>query len=234
LRSDSQDTKEKVLEAAAKLFSEKGFQDTRISDICENAQTNIASVNYYFGSKESLYREVWKQAFEKSLEKYPIDGGLAEDAPAQEKLLAFAKSLLCKILDSGKIGYYGKLLIREMGQINPIIQDLKSEHISIIRARLRDILKELFGPGASENDLQLCHFSVIHQCLAIGFKLSRIHTNKKTKDDHERFKHFSAEFQKWANPKKIDQLAEHITVFSLAGIREVRNRNKKRVKAAID
>jgi TetR/AcrR family transcriptional regulator, regulator of cefoperazone and chloramphenicol sensitivity len=226
LRKDGQSTKEKILEAAAKLFSENGFQDTTVSDICVCANTNIASVNYHFGSKESLYREVWKRAFEMSLEKYPIDGGLRDDAPAQEKLRAFVKAILFKILDGGKIGYYGKLFIIEAGDINPIIQDLKSEHIAIIRHRLRSILEELLGPRASEDDLQLCHFSVINQCLALAFKLS-ILNSRKIQDGKEKWLKTPMPFHKWTQPGNIDQLAEHITDFSLAGISQVRSRIEK-------
>ncbi|AQQ71562.1 Intercellular adhesion protein R [Limihaloglobus sulfuriphilus] len=227
MRKDGQSTKEKILEAAAKLFSENGFQDTTVSDICVYANTNIASVNYHFGSKESLYREVWKLAFDMSLKEYPIDGGLAEDAPAEDKLRAFVKAILFKILDGGKIGYYGKLFIIEAGDINPIIQDLKSEHIAIIRRRLRSILSELLGPRASEDDIGLCHFSVINQCLALAFKLSILNSRKIQDGNTQLFKDFPMPFHKWTLPENIDQLAEHITDFSLAGISQVRNRLEK-------
>ncbi|HVB02268.1 MAG TPA: TetR family transcriptional regulator [Chitinophagaceae bacterium] len=46
--------KEKILDVAEQLFSEKGFEGTSIRDIAQMADVNIAMISYYFGSKEKL------------------------------------------------------------------------------------------------------------------------------------------------------------------------------------
>lgn len=48
------DTKTRILDAAAKLFGEKGFDATSLRDITTEADVNLAAVNYHFQSKESL------------------------------------------------------------------------------------------------------------------------------------------------------------------------------------
>jgi AcrR family transcriptional regulator len=53
-------SRSRVLKAACKVFGKKGYRDARIADICRQAGTNVASVNYYFGSKAALYAEAWK------------------------------------------------------------------------------------------------------------------------------------------------------------------------------
>ena len=78
-RKDGQERKVLLLESATKVFAEKGFRDTTIADICENAHSNMASVNYYYGSKDELYAEVWKKAFHEAIEKYPPDMQLEKD-----------------------------------------------------------------------------------------------------------------------------------------------------------
>ena len=88
VRQDGQDTKQKILEISAKYFAERGYSDTRVSDICKEVGANLAAVNYHFGSKEKLYVEVWKKAFADALKIYPIDGGLGENAPPEELLKA--------------------------------------------------------------------------------------------------------------------------------------------------
>jgi AcrR family transcriptional regulator len=50
-----------LLTAARKLFAEKGFRRTSVRDIANEARSNIAAVNYHFGSKENLYREVFRR-----------------------------------------------------------------------------------------------------------------------------------------------------------------------------
>ena len=53
-------TEEKILEAASKVFTEKGFAGTRTRDIAEKAGINLALLNYYFRSKEKLFEQVMK------------------------------------------------------------------------------------------------------------------------------------------------------------------------------
>jgi AcrR family transcriptional regulator len=48
------DTKTRILDAAEKLFGDKGFDSTSLRDITTEADVNLASVNYHFQSKDSL------------------------------------------------------------------------------------------------------------------------------------------------------------------------------------
>jgi AcrR family transcriptional regulator len=48
-------TEEKIKDAARKIFTRKGFLATTIRDIAAEADINLASVNYYFRSKEKLF-----------------------------------------------------------------------------------------------------------------------------------------------------------------------------------
>ena len=48
------DTKTKILDAAEKLFGKKGFDATSLRDIINEADVNLAAVNYHFQSKEGL------------------------------------------------------------------------------------------------------------------------------------------------------------------------------------
>jgi AcrR family transcriptional regulator len=52
------DTKTRILDAAAKLFGENGFDATSLRDITTEADVNLAAVNYHFQSKEILIEAV--------------------------------------------------------------------------------------------------------------------------------------------------------------------------------
>jgi AcrR family transcriptional regulator len=52
------DTKTRIMDAAVKLFGEKGFDATSLRDITTEADVNLAAVNYHFQSKESLIEAV--------------------------------------------------------------------------------------------------------------------------------------------------------------------------------
>ena len=50
------DTKQRLLEAAMRVFSEKGFQGSSMRTITREAGTSLSAANYHFGSKEELLR----------------------------------------------------------------------------------------------------------------------------------------------------------------------------------
>ncbi|MGG0823120.1 TetR/AcrR family transcriptional regulator [Paenibacillus turicensis] len=51
------ETKEKIMRATLELTKQEGFEKITIKKIAEASGTNVALVNYYFGSKENLFSE---------------------------------------------------------------------------------------------------------------------------------------------------------------------------------
>src|SRR6516225_8210096 len=64
MRHRDRETRERVLKAAAQLFADRGFKKVTVRDICRAARANVAAVNYHFGDKGGLYREVLQLAIE--------------------------------------------------------------------------------------------------------------------------------------------------------------------------
>lgn len=48
---------ERIEHAATNLFAEHGFDAVGVRDIARMARVPVSAINYYFGSKEALYRE---------------------------------------------------------------------------------------------------------------------------------------------------------------------------------
>jgi len=207
-RKDGANTKKHLLKVAEAVFAEKGYHNTTIADICARAKTNVASINYHFGSKESLYAQVWRDAFEEALRVYPPTGNLPPDAHAPDRLHALIRSLLHRILDEGKLGHAGKLLLQEMFHPTPAINQVRHDAIRPLFERTRQIIRELLGPNPSQQQLHFCLMSIMHQCLAIGFRKAKLPP-------------FFKNLPK--TPELIEALVDHITRFSLAGIAAVRN-----------
>lgn len=57
-------SEEKIIEAARKLFTQKGFAATKTRDIAEEADSNLALLNYYFRSKQNLFQIIIEKEFE--------------------------------------------------------------------------------------------------------------------------------------------------------------------------
>ncbi len=53
------DTRERILDAAERLFCDRGFDRTSVREITDAAGANLGAINYYFRSKASLYAEVF-------------------------------------------------------------------------------------------------------------------------------------------------------------------------------
>ena len=60
-RADGEESRERLLYAALRLFAEKGFAKTSTRDIAQAAGVNIAAISYYFGDKAGLYRAVFTE-----------------------------------------------------------------------------------------------------------------------------------------------------------------------------
>ena len=58
-------TEDKIMEAARKVFLSKGYSATRTRDIADEAGINLALLNYYFRSKEKLFRMVMVEKMKK-------------------------------------------------------------------------------------------------------------------------------------------------------------------------
>src|ERR1044072_9075595 len=55
------ETRERILSTAEALFMERGYAGTSLRIITAKARVNLAAVNYHFGSKEALIREVFER-----------------------------------------------------------------------------------------------------------------------------------------------------------------------------
>jgi len=52
------DTKEKLLEAAALVFSQRGFGGATVKEIADQAGVNVSLISYHFNGKEGLFRTI--------------------------------------------------------------------------------------------------------------------------------------------------------------------------------
>ena len=52
-------TRASILDAAERLYAERGFSDVTLRDIVAAAGVNLAAVNYHFGSKDELIAELF-------------------------------------------------------------------------------------------------------------------------------------------------------------------------------
>jgi AcrR family transcriptional regulator len=157
-------TRDRLLTAAIGVFAGKGYRDTTIAEVCELAHANIASVNYHFDSKENLFRQVLREAFQRANEVYPIHGDLPPGAPAGRRLHAFMSALIRRNFDAGPAGCFNRIMLhhgtREFGPAEII----HSEIAKLEGNALDSVLAELLGTRTGDV-LVLGRLNVIALCV---------------------------------------------------------------------
>jgi TetR/AcrR family transcriptional regulator, regulator of cefoperazone and chloramphenicol sensitivity len=58
---DPTNPRQRLLDEASRLFSERGFDAVTTREICAAANLNPGAIHYHFGDKDGLYREVLRQ-----------------------------------------------------------------------------------------------------------------------------------------------------------------------------
>lgn len=85
-------TEQKILQAANKIFIEKGLEGSRMQEIADEAGINKALLHYYFRSKEKLFEGVFVEAF------YKMFSGvvtlLEKDIPLFDKIKLFTEKYI--------------------------------------------------------------------------------------------------------------------------------------------
>ncbi|PKO83186.1 MAG: TetR family transcriptional regulator [Betaproteobacteria bacterium HGW-Betaproteobacteria-11] len=63
------DSRDRILDAAARLFLAQGFEGTSMRQLASEAGVNLAATNYHFGSKEGLMQEVLRRHLDRLSEE---------------------------------------------------------------------------------------------------------------------------------------------------------------------
>jgi len=219
-KKSSSKTRAAIMEAAGKVFAEVGYSKATIRDICREAGANIAAINYHFGDKKSLYIAVLKHYQEIAFRAYPPDLGIKETQKPEEKLRAYIRSFLTRIMDDVHPAWFGRLLAREFTEPTWAFDILVEETIRPSFQLLTEIVAEIIGKNSKERIVRLCSMSIVGQCLY--FRHSHPVITRLYPGESFGFKH-------------IKESTEHISFFSLHGlIAEGKNKHSEENKCKKD
>jgi AcrR family transcriptional regulator len=211
MKKKSDATKERILMAAAELFAENGFQATTHQMICSQADVNIASINYHFGNKESLYLKVWAYLFELGMQGYK-DFVNDDDSP-EEQLRSFIKWRVNGVTSSGPRSYLPQILRREMNKPSPVFDQIQSLYLNEKRAWFFSLICKIVGHDLDARTVTMAAFCIhsplVHLVEIKGAMNTTLEGPIKT--DLAKF---------WDDP---DALAESIYTFAIAGLKEISN-----------
>jgi AcrR family transcriptional regulator len=197
-------TRQQLLEAAGEVFAEYGYRAATVREICLRAGANVASIHYHFGDKEKLYLAVLRYAHEREAQTNPELLEKVAHASPEERLRQLIRSLLLQLLDPASFTWDAKILVREMVEPTMAMDVVVAERIRPLSKHVREIVAAVMGGSPSEDQIREAEFSVVSQCVFYH------HCRAVVSRLYPKYKMSRAD---------IDKLVEHITAFSVAGLK---------------
>lgn len=128
-----------ILEAAAKVFSQKGYIDSSIKNITDEASVAVGSFYSYFNNKEEVLEQIYEEIFQMSLK---IDSDVSIDAK-DSVVKKFTLAMTCAVWTYVRNKELSKvLLVKSMG-INELFEKKRWEILDKTNVYLKGILKHL-------------------------------------------------------------------------------------------
>ena len=151
------DIKEKILQAAAKEFAEKGYTGSRVDAIARRAGVNKALLYYHLGDKKTLYGEVILSNLRGA--QGAMNAALQHAQSPEAKFQAVVQAVAHMIAQAP---YLPRLILREaaFGGLNLPDQVLKE--IGRIFALIRTVLEE----GQAQGDFRSTNPLITHFLIA--------------------------------------------------------------------
>lgn len=202
--------KGRILHAAGRIFADKGFRCATVREICNAAEVNIASVNYYFGDKKNLYEQTLLLAREIGALNFPTPNFSALSKP-EDRLQSIILLLLNRLVGNHAEPWPVKILMSEILDPSPAAKPLIDGYIEPFLKMVFQTVKQMVGDSVCDACVHQLSFSVISQCVWYRFAGD---VNRMVIPERQYVENFS-----------VNNLAKQIFDFSLAGIRAAQEEN---------
>jgi AcrR family transcriptional regulator len=204
VREDGAQTRQQLLEVAGRVFAEQGYARATSKQICEQAGTNIAAVNYHFGGKDGLYAAVLEEAHARLVSIELVTTTTQADTDPGEKLRILLTQVIGQIARRHEDTWALRVLSREIMAPTPMMNRMVNNQIMPNLKLVSGMIAGTLGVPANHPAVSRCMLSIIGPC---GFLLI---TNP--------------DLQKQVFPSlSLDPqtLVEHMVTFALGGLKTV-------------
>lgn len=200
------ETRERLMAAAARLFADRGFKRVTVREICREARANVAAVNYHFGDKLGLYREVLQSAVATMRSTLDAARAAGKQGAPEDKIRAYVRVYLTRLVGSGSDAWIHRLMWRELVDSTPALDVIVEQAIRPRMLYLRGLVAELLRCPADDERAARCAHSIHALCTALvpNPVAARLYPDFKR------------------TPKAIAALSEQIALFSIGGVHALR------------
>jgi len=159
---DKSKTKQKLILAACTEFANMGYQNARIREISSASGTNLAAVNYHFGSKANLYLATLDYVFGQGQSNY--DMSLPENmTPAVGiKILTQAINHFMTTLNKDGIQVAkSRILYREIREPSEVYDQVYARIIQPRMEYMEKLLNGIYGKKHSPEEVKIRLFMLL-------------------------------------------------------------------------
>lgn len=171
----SEATQVALLDAAARLFAQRGFDAVSTRDIATAAGAHPALIGYHFGSKENLYIAVFKAIVDEMTRRLnPLLIGITatlDSASGKRSGSAQAKELLSALCDAMVLTLanpeaksWAQLIVREQQEPTEAFTLLYDGIMSRVMATMTRLV-QVAAPGRTQEEAQLTVLAIIGQMM---------------------------------------------------------------------
>ena len=197
--------KNKIIEAASELFATKGYQHTTIRDICQKAGVYQLSINYHFGSKENLFKEVLLKTYEDTEESILMEK--IKDLPPEKQLEEIIRTRLKSIFNKDKRGRIYKIVAKELSNNYEFMVEIMSTTLLEYLSFIKNIFVKLSENKLNDFELNYCVYLLMSHISALSIHEKAVLALFKTKNpDNE----------------QLEQFIQHVKKFILAGVEKLK------------
>lgn len=156
---DSEITKAKIIEAAGRLFTQKGFSGVTVREIAKEAEVHLGALNYHFKSKKKLYREVLLEACRDSsiLEE---DRLTLMNLDPETALFIIVKESLDKHKDQDISHWRSAILSRECWSPSDDFDEIAKEYLKPQSEFIASLIGDAVNKKADDKSVQFAEIAL--------------------------------------------------------------------------
>jgi len=132
----------RILETAQELFAARGFDGVSVRDIADQAQVNVAMINYYFGNKDGLYLGIVENYIEEMTGA--LQNALSNNDDPRVRLRAFINCYTDFLFARPKAA---QLILQVEGHDGEFLGRLVKKYLASTQAQLVEILNQGIKEG---------------------------------------------------------------------------------------
>jgi len=133
------DKREQLIEIATQLFSERGYENTPLSVVCETANVSKGLISHHFKSKDGLLREIFMKTTKVIVK---INESKEANLSPKERLKNLLDSFFLQ-LEADKLFFQFNLNVMMQPRTREVLQDLIKERADFILKSVGDIFDKL-------------------------------------------------------------------------------------------